>query len=347
MKRKTSFRKKIIISALIIMIALLTVYGIDLSVKLFRNNINSPFDEEYLYIPTGSSFEDVVAIVKEHQVLRNTESFQWVAEKMKYTNIRPGRYQLKPNMHNVELIKLLRSGKQSPVKVSFRDIRLKTNFAGHISKLLEADSAKLLAAIDSMYIDTLGFTKENIYTLFIPNTYELYWNTNEKAFMKRMLKEYQAFWNTERLVKANALKMSSQEVGVLASIVDQEALINSEMPRISGVYINRLRKKMKLEADPTVIFANGDFSIQRVLNKLLRKDSPYNTYMYRGLPPGPISMPSQAAIDAVLNYETHSYLYFCAKDDFSGYHAFASSFAQHKENARKFQRALSARGIKK
>ena len=192
-----------------------------------------------------------------------------------------------------------------------------------------------------------GFDEETIFCMFIPNTYELYWNTSKEKFFERMQKEYVKFWNTERLAQAKAIGLSPVQVSILASIVDQEALLNREMVRIAGVYMNRLNRGIKLEADPTVIFANGDFTVKRVLYKLLQKDSPYNTYKYNGLPPGPICMPSVAAIDAVLHFEKHNYIYFCAKEDFSGLHNFASNVTEHQMNARKFQQALNNRGIKK
>ncbi|RQP16561.1 MAG: endolytic transglycosylase MltG, partial [Parapedobacter sp.] len=192
-----------------------------------------------------------------------------------------------------------------------------------------------------------GFDTENFFGMFIPNTYEFYWNTSTDAFAKRMHEEYKKFWNDERKEKAAALKLTPQQVSVLASIVKGEALHTDEMPTIAGLYLNRLNKGMLLQADPTVIFANNDFTIRRVLYRHLRMDSPYNTYLYRGLPPGPIMMPSIASIDAVLNYRQHDYLYMCAKEDFSGYHNFAVTQAEHNVNARKFQQALNERNIKR
>src|SRR5690606_10280298 len=183
--------------------------------------------------------------------------------------------------------------------------------------------------------------------MFIPNSYEMFWNTSAKDFFLRMNKEYKSFWTSERLKKAEDLKLTPQQVTILASIVDAEALADKEMPTIAGLYLNRLRRGIKLEADPTVIFANNDFTIRRVLNRHLTKDSPYNTYRVRGLPPGPIMMPSIAAIDATLNPETHNYIFMCAKEDFSGYHNFATTLAEHLVNARKFQKALNQRNIKK
>jgi UPF0755 protein len=318
------------------------------SLKLFRSNTNKQFDQGYLYIPTGSNLDDVVAIIKAQQILNNTESFKWVASKMNFKNIKPGKYKITKGLSNIELVRLLRSGKQEPIKLTFQNIRLKTDFAGYIGKNFEIDSLAFLNMLDSIdLVRQYGFDEETIFCMFIPNTYEMYWNTSKEKFFERMQKEYVKFWNNERLAQAKTIGLSPVQVSILASIVDQEALLNREMIRIAGVYMNRLNRGIKLEADPTVIFANGDFTVKRVLYKLLQKDSPYNTYKYIGLPPGPICMPSVAAIDAVLHFEKHNYIYFCAKEDFSGLHNFASNVTEHQMNARKFQQALNNRGIKK
>jgi UPF0755 protein len=340
--------KKRIYIILIVCLVLLLGTATNFSLKLFRSNTNKQFEQGYLYIPTGSNLDDVVAIIKAQQILNNTESFKWVASKMNFKNIKPGKYKITKGLSNIELVRLLRSGKQEPIKLTFQNIRLKTDFAGYIGKNFEIDSLAFLNMLDSIdLVRQYGFDEETIFCMFIPNTYELYWNTSKEKFFERMQKEYIKFWNTERLAQAKAIGLSPVQVSILASIVDQEALLNREMVRIAGVYMNRLNRGIKLEADPTVIFANGDFSVKRVLYKLLQKDSPYNTYKYIGLPPGPICMPSVAAIDAVLHFEKHNYIYFCAKEDFSGLHNFASNVTEHQMNARKFQQALNNRGIKK
>lgn len=340
--------KKRIYIILIVCLVLLLGTATNFSLKLFRSNTNKQFEQGYLYIPTGSNLDDVVAIIKAQQILNNTESFKWVASKMNFKNIKPGKYKITKGLSNIELVRLLRSGKQEPIKLTFQNIRLKTDFAGYIGKNFEIDSLAFLNMLDSIdLVRQYGFDEETIFCMFIPNTYELYWNTSKEKFFERMQKEYIKFWNTERLAQAKAIGLSPVQVSILASIVDQEALLNREMVRIAGVYMNRLNRDIKLEADPTVIFANGDFSVKRVLYKLLQKDSPYNTYKYIGLPPGPICMPSVAAIDAVLHFEKHNYIYFCAKEDFSGLHNFASNVTEHQMNARKFQQALNNRGIKK
>lgn len=312
---------------------------------LFKTNVTNK-EDNYLYIPTNSSFDDVVNIVKSENIIIDSETFSWVAKRMKYKNVKPGKYKIIKGMSNVELVRMLRSGRQEPVKLIYQNIRLKKNFAGYIGSHLEVDSTQFLSMLDSMdLLRTLGFDEDNIFCMFIPNTYEFYWNTSAEKFISKMHNEYGKFWNNDRKAKAKQIGLSPIEVSILASIVDQEALVNSELKRVAGVYMNRLNRGMKLEADPTVIYALGDFNIKRVLNKMLQCNSPYNTYMYNGLPPGPICMPSVAAIDAVLSYEKHNYIYFCAKEDFSGYHNFASNLADHQKNARKFQQALTKRKI--
>ncbi|MEY3842730.1 MAG: hypothetical protein RIR80_301 [Bacteroidota bacterium] len=343
-----NMNKKRIYLILIVCLVLLLGTATNFSLKLFRSNTNNQFEQGYLYIPTGSNLDDVVAIIKAQHILNNTESFKWVASKMNFKNIKPGKYKITKGLSNIELVRLLRSGKQEPIKLTFQNIRLKTDFAGYIGKNFEIDSLAFLNMLDSIdLVRQYGFDEETIFCMFIPNTYELYWNNSKEKFFERMQKEYVKFWNTERLAQAKAIGLSPVQVSILASIVDQEALLNREMVRIAGVYMNRLNRGIKLEADPTVIFANGDFTVKRVLYKLLQKDSPYNTYKYNGLPPGPICMPSVAAIDAVLHFEKHNYIYFCAKEDFSGLHNFASNVTEHQMNARKFQQALNNRGIKK
>ena len=340
--------KKRIYIILIVCLVLMLSTATNFSLKLFRSNTNKQFEQGYLYIPTGSNLDDIVAIIKAQQILNNTESFKWVANKMNFKNIKPGKYKITKGLSNIELVRLLRSGKQEPIKLTFQNIRLKTDFAGYIGKNFEIDSLAFLNMLDSIdLVRQYGFDEETIFCMFIPNTYEMYWNTSKEKFFERMQKEYVKFWHTERLAQAKAIGLSPVQVSILASIVDQEALLNREMVRIAGVYMNRLNRGIKLEADPTVIFANGDFTVKRVLYKLLQKDSPYNTYKYIGLPPGPICMPSVAAIDAVLHFEKHNYIYFCAKEDFSGLHNFASNVTEHQMNARKFQQALNNRGIKK
>ena len=350
MSKKTSKMKLSFKLALAFGAFILFVGGITTGKYVWRfigGNVTDRAD--YLYIPTGSSYKDLLDIIKEQELLKDTASFTWAAEKMNFgKKIKPGKYRLSAGMSNRRLINMLKSGNQEPVKLYFQNIRLKENFVGMVSKKLEADSLSMSKLLDSTeFVQAYGFTTNNVYTLFIPNSYEFYWNTDAKTFFTKMFENYEQFWNEERLAKAKKLNLSPKEVSVLASIVDSEALVDREMPIIAGLYLNRLQRGIKLEADPTVIFANKDFSIRRVLNKHLRKESPYNTYIHSGLPPGPITMPSIAAIDAVLNAKNHDYIYMCAKEDFSGTHNFASNLSEHLANAKRFQQALNDRNIKK
>jgi len=320
------------------------IFGVRYYNRIYKSNSKKT---SYLYIPTGSEFDDVIEILSADSLLKNVESFKWLALKKNYHNhVYPGRYRLDSLMNNNDIINKLRSGHQNPVKVVFNSIRTREQLASKISRQIEADSISLLNVLnnDSVALH-YGLKHETFTCIFIPNTYEFWWNTTAEKFVERMYAEYTRFWNETRLVKAKALNLTLEEVTTLASIVDEETYFNDEMPRVAGVYINRLRKRMHLQADPTLKFAIGDFSIKRVLNVHKQIDSPYNTYKRYGLPPGPISFPSVSAIDAVLNFESHSYLYFCAKPDFSGYHNFAKTLSQHNINARNYQRALNKERI--
>ena len=316
--------------------------------ELYEPNVSVTGKQEYIFVKTGAAFSDVVNELKEKNLLINEQSFVWTARQMKYMeSVKPGRYLIKPNMNNKELIGMLRSGKQIPVKVVFNNIRTKEQLAERISSQLEAKSYALVNLMnDDDYLNRFGFTGENVLGMFIPDTYEMYWNTSAGQFLEKMSKEHDKFWNDERKNKALSIKLKPVEVSILASIVQQETNMDDEKSIIAGVYMNRIEKGMKLEADPTLVYALGDFTIRRVLNAFKSIDSRYNTYMYTGLPPGPICLPTKTSVDSVLNYRHHNYFYFCAKEDFSGHHAFASTYAQHLNNARRFQKALDRRGIK-
>ena len=307
-------------------------------------------EEEYFYVKTGETYPEVMKRIEDEGIVNSPAFFKLAAQVMdlEKSGIKAGRYSLKGNLSNKRFIGNLRGGYQEAVKFRFQNLRLKENLAGIMGKNFEADSLTFLNLLnDESLAQKYGFDKENFLSMFIPNTYEIYWNTDPKEIIDRFSKEYAKFWTAERLTKAKALNMTTQQVSTLASIVKGEALHVDEMPKIAGLYLNRLKKGMLLQADPTVIFANNDFTIRRVLNKHLTIDNPYNTYRFKGLPPGPIMLPSIASIDAVLNYEHHDFIYMCAKDDFSGYHLFAVTQAEHLINARKFQQALDARNIKK
>lgn len=303
----------------------------------------------YVYIPTHSTFEQVKSILYHNGLIINRRSFEWAAEFKRYPNhVRPGRYRIVNGMSNTSLINKLRAGNQDAVQLIFNNIRNKEELAGRISKEIEADSTSIISLLkDSVYVASLGMTPRNVLTLFIPNTYQVYWNITAKSFVDRMAEEYKKFWNAARVAKLTEIRLNRTEVMTLASIVEKETNRDKEKPDIAGVYINRLHMGWLLQADPTLVFALGDFSIKRVLNEYKRINSPYNTYMYLGLPPGPICLPSISSIDAVLNYRRHNYMYFCASEDFSGYHNFAVDAEGHARNASRYQKALNQRNIMK
>ncbi|NQD72149.1 endolytic transglycosylase MltG [Sphingobacterium shayense] len=306
-------------------------------------------DQDYLFVNSSDQYTDVLKKIEDQHIVKNIRLFDYAAKAMDYPKmVKPGRYKLTAGMSNRALIGNLRGGYQEAVKFRFENLRLKENLVSLLDNSFEADSTSFANILDNEEVAlSYGFTKDNFFSMFIPNTYEIYWNTSPDKIIARFKEEYDKFWTDERKQKARDLGLTPQEVSTLASIVKGEALHKDEMPQIAGLYINRLKKGILLQADPTVIFANNDFTIRRVLFKHLEIDNPYNTYKYAGLPPGPIMLPSIASIDGVLNYNKHDYIYMCAKDDFSGYHNFARTQAEHLVNARKFQRALDARNIKK
>lgn len=342
-----SLVKKILYVILIVFI-IAGIKGIDIYRKAFKPNVFTKNKKaQFLFIPTGSDYEDVLGLLYNKGFIKNKSTFEWAAERMNYKkHIHPGKYRIKNRMTNHKLILMLRSGNQEPVKLTFSDIRTLEKLAGTVSGTIEAKYSAIIDLLhDKDYINQIGFNEYTIIGLFIPNTYEFYWNTSAEEFITRMLYEYNSFWNKSRKTKAEQMNLSQNEVITLASIVDEESSKEEEDPIIAGVYINRLKKGIKLQADPTVRYAHGDFSMRRILTKHLSINSPYNTYKYYGLPPGPIRIPSIESIDAVLNYKKHDYLYFCARDDFSGYHYFARTLAQHNKYARLYQRALNKRRI--
>ena len=316
---------------------------------IYLSGVPAKLEVYYICIRTGASFEDVVTALKENGFITNESDFRWLAEKMNYKKdkMRAGRFEIKPGWSNRELIQQLRNGPQAPVKVILNNERLPEQVAGVVARFIEADSLSLLGTFhDPVFLNEIGYTEETIMSAFIPNTYEMYWNTDAKGFVRRMLKEHDAFWNkNDRKSKAQALGMTETQVYILASIVERETNANQEKPIIAGVYLNRLKIGMKLQADPTSVFATRDFDTRRVTEYHTTYDSPYNTYVYKGLPPGPISMASIPSLDAVLNPTHHNYLYFCAKPDESGTHAFAETFAAHKVNANRFQNYVRQRRL--
>ncbi|MCE7054742.1 endolytic transglycosylase MltG [Algoriphagus sp. AGSA1] len=314
----------------------------------FSPNVLIDSDQNYmLKIGSNDTYKTVANRLYDDQVVNDLVSFSFVAKILDYQEaVKPGLYTLTPKMTNLELVRLLRSGRQTPVRITFNNVRTKEDLAEKITANLEITSDQFLDLIqDSVYIRKFDFEEETIMSMFIPNTYELWWNTSPEALFDRMYREYNSFWTDTRRQKASLLGLNPKETSTLASIVQAESQKADERPKIAGVYLNRLRLNMPLQADPTLVFALGDFELKRVLNIHKETDSPYNTYMYAGLPPGPINLPDINSLDAVLNAENHDYLYFCAKEDFSGYHAFAVTLAQHTANARRYQAALNAAQI--
>ncbi len=316
---------------------------------IYFSGVPAEIPKQYVCIPTGATFEEVVAILKMGGFINNEADFRWLAEKMNYKKdkMRAGRFEVTPGWSNRDLIQRLRNGEQAPVKVVLNNERLPEEVAGTVARFIEADSLSLLNTFrDPAFLNEIKYTPETLITAFIPNTYEMYWNTDAQGFVRRMLKEHESFWSKDnRRTKARALGLNETEVYILASIVERETNANTEKPTIAGVYLNRLRIDMKLQADPTSVFATRDFMTRRVTEYHTSFDSPYNTYVYKGLPPGPISMAAIPTLDAVLNPQQHKYLYFCAKPDESGTHAFAETFAAHKVNAARFQAYVRQRGL--
>ncbi len=300
-----------------------------------------------LKIPSNATFQQVSDSLTENDIITDVISFSFVAKMLKYQeNIKPGRYIIHPKLSNKELVTLLRSGRQTPIDITFNNIRTKEDLSEKIAKNLEFSQDRFLALLqDSVYIRKFDFTEETIMSMFIPNTYEVYWDISPEQLFDRMYREYNKFWTKPRIAKADSLGMTRTEVATLASIVQAETAKKEERPKIAGVYLNRLERNIPLQADPTLVFALGDFSIKRVLNVHKEIDSPYNTYMYTGLPPGPINLPDISSLEAVLDYDQHNYLYFCAKEDFSGYHVFSTNLRDHLIQARKYQNALNQANV--
>ena len=315
--------------------------------KIYKANT---IKEGALFIPTSSEFSDVENLVR--PFLKRVKPFVWVANKKNYPNtIKPGKYKISKGMNNNNLVNLLRSGKQTPIKLSFNNQDTFEKLAGRISQQIEADSVDLLNCFKNIsFIKENEFSENTAIGMYIPNTYEFYWNTSAESFRKKMLSEYHSFWNNARLEKAKKLNLSKNEVITLASIVQKETASVGERPMVAGLYLNRLRDKWPLQADPTIIFAlkrnlGQETVIKRVLTKDLEIDSPYNTYKNRGLPPGPIAMPDITSIDAVLNPTNHNYYYMCASVTKIGTHEFAKTLSQHNKNAFKYQVWLNKQGV--
>ncbi len=314
--------------------------------QIFKTpNLQLEADRSFaLLIPENATYESVVDTLKKNEVINDEISFRFVAKLLKYPErVKAGRYLIKPNATNFAVIQKLREGNQDAVRLTFNNIRLKSELIERIGPRFEFGEQKFREALsDPALVQKYGFDTATVVSMFLPNTYDIYWNVSPERFLDRMHSEYEKFWTDERKAKAKAINLTPEEVSILASIVEEEqARKPDERPRVAGMYINRLQAGMPLQADPTVKFALGDFGIKRILTAQLMTPSPYNTYLNTGLPPGPIRLADQVSLDAVLNYEKHDYTYMCAKADLSGYHAFAENYADHLANARLYQAELN------
>ena len=331
----------------LILFLIVSVLGISFAFYAYQvvytSNILVDQDDRLLIIKEGQSFADVQGELHDGNYVQDLMSFSFLAKLMNYDErIKPGRYLLKRNMSNREAIQLLRSGTQDPVNVTFNNVRLIRELAEKMTRNLGMTPAELEAAIIKFAMsNSYGFNKDNVMVMFIPNTYKVYYDITPDALVTRMYQEYNKFWTDERKAKAKKIGLTPIEVSILASIVQAETIEGDEAPIIAGLYLNRLKQSIPLQADPTLKFAVGDFSLKRILNVHKEVDSPYNTYLYAGLPPGPINMPEINSLNAVLDYFPSDYLYMCAKEDFSGKHNFTSDYQEHMNNAIRYQRALT------
>lgn len=339
--------KKLVAVAMIVFTVMLSSFSFYAYQVLYTPNILVDQNDKYFAIYKGTTFKELQDQLYDQRIVNDLVSFSFLAKiKGLDDRVKNGMYLFKKDMSNVRAINMLRAGLQTPVKMTFNNARKITELAPKITANLEIDSADIAPYLQQDSIaKSYGFDSLNFISMFIPNTYEVYWTAKPHEILDRMKVEYDRFWNDKRRQKADSLGLTPLQVSTLASIVDSETNLMKEAPTIAGVYLNRIRKGYPLQADPTLVFAIGDFSIQRVLDVHKRIDSPYNTYKYRGLPPGPIMMPSLNVVDAVLNAENHRFLYFCVNEDLSGYHVFAKTLVEHNQNARKLHRALNERRI--
>lgn len=343
-KKNQAQQKTWILSALVALIV-----GIAGFIGYKKYAVDSFTDHAFfLYIRPNTTYQELLDTLRE-KVDKNTYlRFRRMSRLDDYERkMKPGAYKLDPSMSAVDVYKILSRGLQTPVRFSFNNIRTPQQFAKRVSDQLMMDSAQVMEQFqDTTFIKEAGFTTENFELMFLPDSYEFYWSISPEDFFKRMKKEYDRFWTDERRAKAEAMGFTPAEISIVASIAEEETNDRAERGVVGRLYLNRLQIKMPLQADPTVKYALQDFSLRRILNKHLEVDSPYNTYKYAGLPPGPIRIPTKQTIDAILNSEPHSYIYMCAKEDFSGRHNFATSFSQHQNNAARYRKALNARNIR-
>ncbi|MCQ2975880.1 MAG: endolytic transglycosylase MltG [Bacteroidales bacterium] len=317
--------------------------------KIYKPNIYVD-KTKYLFIADGSDFKTVKDSLYSNFKIIDKNGFEWTAEKKKYPQkIRGGKYKITDGMNNNQLVNMLRAGMQEPVRVTFNNLRTINQLCSKISKQINVDSSYLFQLLsDDKFMSKYGFNSVNCNAMFIPDTYEFYWNTSAEKFIDKMYDLYKKYWTEERKTKAKAMNLTELEISTLASIVQSEQAVHKEeQPIIAGLYLNRLKIGMPLQSCPTLIYAIGDFSIKRVTEKLIKStDSPYNTYVNTGLPPSPINFPEVSALDAVLNYKPNDYIYMCAKSDLSGYHNFSRNYDQHLKYAKDYQKMLDSKGIK-
>jgi UPF0755 protein len=340
-------KRKIFMLGMIVASVLLTSFSFYFYQVFYGANILLDKENQTILILKEDTFDDVRNKFYDDFIINDVISFSFVAKVLGYQElVKPGLYQLKKGMSNLAAVRMLRSGDQVPVRITFNNVRLKFDLAEKITENTGIEPTEFLALLeDNNFLTQYGVNSESVMTLFLPNTYEVYWTLTATELFSKMAQEHDKFWTTKRKAKAKELKMTPIEVSILASIVQAESVKNDERPTIAGLYLNRLNRNIPLQADPTLIYALGDFTIQRVLNEYKKVKSPYNTYLNRGLPPGPINLPTISSIDAVLNFENHNYIYMCAKEDFSGYHRFAKTLTEHNKNASLFQKALNERSI--
>lgn len=340
MKSKGSKKKKYLLLSALLFIVLMAVW-------LFLIPFSTVDNPVRIYIDQDDNLDSVAAKVNEANP-REMFGFHLVAMLRGIRgHAHTGSYEISPSVSTWQLVTNIYHGKQTPVSITVPTTWTKEMALGRMARQLMTDSASLVAEFNNPdCLQAYGVDTATAATLLLPNTYEIYWDISPSAFIKRMVQERDRFWTADRIQKAKALAMSKEEVYTLASIVDAETANDGEKPTVAGLYLNRLHKGILLQADPTVKFAMGNFSLRRIYGYMLTTPSPYNTYLHKGLPPGPIRVPQISSIDAVLNHQTHDYLYMCANSDFSGTHAFAATYSEHLQNAAKYIKALNERGIK-
>ncbi len=314
----------------------------------FFRSVSTLDETHYLYIDADDTQDSVINKIKPIALPTSMAGLQTLLRHAGYEDhIKTGRYAIKPGEGAITIFRHLRSGQQESLHLTIPEVRTMDRLAAVLGKRLMIDSATIASALYSQEVTTkLGYDTCTIAAMFIPNTYDIYWNISIDGLLERMQKEHDRFWNADRKAKAAQIQLTPNEVATLASIIDEETANNAEKPMIAGMYMNRLKENMPLQADPTIKFALKDFALKRIYNKLLKVDSPYNTYVHEGLPPGPIKIASIKGTEAVLNYVNHDYLYMCAKEDFSGTHNFAKTYPEHLKNAAKYTKALNEKGIK-